>query len=68
MEPKTKKGKASWDIPMSIMASNTFNPIRRIVDGMKLTPHPDKEMIALSIGRCRLVGRGVGEVEGNVFI
>ena len=45
---------------MSIMASNTFNPIRRIVDGMKLTPHPDKEMIALSIGRCRLVGRERG--------
>ena len=32
------------------MAKNTHNPIRKIVDGMNLTPNPDKEMIALSIG------------------
>ncbi|ELU03237.1 hypothetical protein CAPTEDRAFT_162073 [Capitella teleta] len=32
------------------MAKNTSNPIRKIVDGMKLTPNPNKEMIALSIG------------------
>ncbi|XP_041376310.1 tyrosine aminotransferase-like [Gigantopelta aegis] len=50
MEPKTKKGKASWDISLSMTANNTFNPIRNIVDGMKLTPNPDKDMIALSIG------------------
>ena len=33
------------------MARNTVNPIRQIVDGMELTPNPDKEMIALSIGK-----------------
>jgi len=32
------------------MAKHTDNPIRKIVDGMKLTPNPDKDMIALSIG------------------
>ncbi|KAK1874966.1 Tyrosine aminotransferase [Dissostichus eleginoides] len=32
------------------MANNTLNPIRAIVDGMKLTPNPEKPMIALSIG------------------
>lgn len=37
-------------IPASFMARNTDNPIRKIVDGMKLTPNPDKNMIALSIG------------------
>jgi len=37
-------------IPASFMAKNTDNPIRKIVDGMKLTPNPDKELIALSIG------------------
>jgi len=37
-------------IPASSMAKNTDNPIRSIVDGMKLTPNPDKQMIALSIG------------------
>ncbi|CAG2232828.1 TAT [Mytilus edulis] len=37
-------------VPMSEMARNTFNPIRSIVDGMKITPNPKKPMIALSIG------------------
>jgi len=37
-------------IPASFMARNTDNPIRKIVDGMHLTPNPDKDMIALSIG------------------
>lgn len=48
---KTMKRYApEWHVPASKMAKNTFNPIRKIVDGMKLTPNPDKEMIALSIG------------------
>lgn len=37
-------------IRASYMARHTDNPIRKIVDGMKLTPNPDKGMIALSIG------------------
>jgi len=39
-----------WSVPASEFAKNTSNPIRKIVDGMKLTPNPEKEMIALSIG------------------
>ncbi|KAF4072017.1 hypothetical protein AMELA_G00269520 [Ameiurus melas] len=39
-----------WSVRASEMAKNTLNPIRSIVDGMKLTPNPDKPMIALSIG------------------
>uniref|UniRef100_A0A669EBM0 Tyrosine aminotransferase n=1 Tax=Oreochromis niloticus TaxID=8128 RepID=A0A669EBM0_ORENI len=39
-----------WEVKPSEMANNTLNPIRAIVDGMKLTPNPDKPMIALSIG------------------
>jgi hypothetical protein len=43
--------RSSWgSIQASYMAKNTHNPIRKIVDGMKLTPNPQKEMIALSIG------------------
>jgi len=42
-------------IPASFMARNTDNPIRKIVDGMKLTPNPDKNMIALSIGIVKLL-------------
>ncbi|OWA51428.1 Tyrosine aminotransferase [Hypsibius exemplaris] len=43
-------GRAEWKARSSYMAKNTLNPIRKIVDGMKLTPNPEKAMIALSIG------------------
>ena len=39
-----------WNVSASTMAKKTLNPIRRIVDGMKLTPNPELEMISLSIG------------------
>lgn len=47
---KGKSHRLRWDVKPSQMANNTLNPIRAIVDGMKLTPNPDKPMIALSIG------------------
>ena len=48
---KIKSGRQGWLAPASKMAKNTLNPIRRIVDGMKMTPNPEKEMISLSIGQ-----------------
>ncbi|CAL1544859.1 unnamed protein product [Lymnaea stagnalis] len=50
MSQEIKKARKGWNIPVSKMAENTFNPIRSIVDTMKIEPHPDKPMIALSIG------------------
>lgn len=50
MSSKSKKMRMNWEVPASKMSHQTFNPIRNIVDTMKLTPNPDKEMIALSIG------------------
>ncbi|CAG5958381.1 unnamed protein product [Menidia menidia] len=47
---KPKSRRQRWEVKASEMAKNTLNPIRAIVDGMKLTPNPDKPMIALSIG------------------
>lgn len=47
---KAKSRRQRWEVKASKMANNTLNPIRAIVDGMKLTPNPDKPMIALSIG------------------
>uniref|UniRef100_A0A672ZQ99 Tyrosine aminotransferase n=1 Tax=Sphaeramia orbicularis TaxID=375764 RepID=A0A672ZQ99_9TELE len=47
---KAKSRRQRWEVKPSDMANNTLNPIRAIVDGMKLTPNPDKPMIALSIG------------------
>ncbi|XP_076849656.1 tyrosine aminotransferase [Brachyhypopomus gauderio] len=47
---KLKSRRQRWDVRPSEMSKNTLNPIRAIVDGMKLTPNPHKPMIALSIG------------------
>ncbi|KAJ0029483.1 hypothetical protein NQD34_004480 [Periophthalmus magnuspinnatus] len=47
---KVKSRRQDWEVKPSKMAQNTLNPIRAIVDGMKLTPNPEKPMIALSIG------------------
>lgn len=47
---KMKIRRKRWNIRASEMSKNTLNPIRAIVDGMKITPNPEKPMIALSIG------------------
>lgn len=56
---KTKSRRQRWEVKPSDMANNTLNPIRAIVDGMKLTPNPNKPMIALSIGTTRSPNRGL---------
>lgn len=38
------------EIPQSVVASRTHNPMRKLVDGMKLRPNPEKPLIALSLG------------------
>lgn len=48
---RVKSRRQRWEVKPSELAINTVNPIRAIVDGMKLTPHPDKPMISLSIGK-----------------
>jgi hypothetical protein len=40
-----------WSVPASQFAKNTYNPIRAIVETMNIVPHPEKPMIALSIGK-----------------
>ena len=50
-KPMTNGIKDVWlPIQASRSARNTINPIRRIVDRMKISPNPAKEMISLSIG------------------
>ncbi|XP_054710525.1 LOW QUALITY PROTEIN: tyrosine aminotransferase-like [Uloborus diversus] len=39
-----------WNVRPSNYATGTVNPIRAVVENMKLTPNPDKKMISLSIG------------------
>ncbi|KAK2170498.1 hypothetical protein NP493_1149g00075 [Ridgeia piscesae] len=50
VEPKSRRTIREWNVKAAKMAKNSSNPIRALVDEMKLTPNPDKEMIALSIG------------------
>ncbi|CAF1051823.1 unnamed protein product [Rotaria sordida] len=50
-KPMTNGIEKAWlPIQASRSARNTINPIRRIVDRMKINPNPAKEMISLSIG------------------
>lgn len=40
-----------WDVRASTLARKTCNPIRRIVENLQVEPNPNKEFIALSIGK-----------------
>lgn len=44
------------------MSNKTFNPIRAIVDNMKVKPNPNKTMIALSIGELSTLNQEPGIV------
>lgn len=46
----TNSGRTGWSCEASAVSKRTVNPIRQIVDTMKIVPHPEKQMIALSIG------------------
>ncbi|XP_051884589.1 tyrosine aminotransferase [Pristis pectinata] len=47
---RLKSRRTKWNIRASEMSKRTFNPIRAIVDNMKIEPNPEKAMITLSIG------------------
>ena len=50
-----------WVVSVSKTAENTFNPIRNVVDTMKIEPNPNMEVIKLTVGTCTvLVGGLVG--------
>lgn len=46
----SENGSRGWKVPASKAAKRTLNPIRKIVDTMKLEPNPELPMIPLSIG------------------
>ncbi|XP_063529288.1 tyrosine aminotransferase [Cydia strobilella] len=39
-----------WEVRASALARNTHNVIREIVENLEVEPHPNKQLIALSIG------------------
>lgn len=55
---KMRGRKARWSVRPSDMSNKTFNPIRAIVDTMKVKPNPNKTIIALSIGELGRLGGG----------
>lgn len=46
----TRRQREEWNIGISSFAQLTINPIRCIVEGLKLDPNPDKSFIPLSLG------------------
>jgi len=50
VENASNCGRREWNVRASDMARKTRNPIRAIVDNLKIEPNPEKMMIALSIG------------------
>jgi tyrosine aminotransferase len=47
----------------SSIAKNTFNPIRSLVDRIKVVPNPEKQLISLSLG----TERNVDHVSFNIY-
>lgn len=45
-----------WNVKASDFAKGTLNPIRAVVENMKLAPNPEKKMISLSIGDPTIFG------------
>ncbi|KAG0258746.1 hypothetical protein DFQ27_004475 [Actinomortierella ambigua] len=52
----TPHARSSWKVPASIVAKRTSNPIRAIVDHIKVKPNPEKSMISLALGDPTLFG------------
>jgi len=50
MNSKNERIRSNWKVNASVVAKNTFNPIRDVMETMTLTPNPDKKMISLSLG------------------
>ncbi|KAJ3091615.1 hypothetical protein HK102_014101, partial [Quaeritorhiza haematococci] len=40
----------TWSVPASVVAKRTSNPIRNIVDQLKIKPNPSKQFISLALG------------------
>lgn len=56
--------RSKWNVPVSEFAQLTHNPIRAIVEGLKIVPNPEKPLIALSIGEFdNLLPSAVGNLD-----
>jgi hypothetical protein len=44
----------TWKVNASVVSKRTVNPIRQIVDNLKVAPNASKEMISLALGTPRV--------------
>jgi len=47
---KLRTRRTKWEVTVSAQIKATVNPIRSIVETLKLEPNPEKQLIPLSIG------------------
>jgi tyrosine aminotransferase len=50
MPPSEQSQSRPWVVPASDVSKRTKNPIRAIVDNLKVQPNPDKSYISLALG------------------
>jgi tyrosine aminotransferase len=46
---------STWNVPASKVAKRAHNPIRQIVDKLKIDPKAEKALISLALGTFRIV-------------
>lgn len=51
LQRQERTTRRAWNVKASNFATGTLNPIRMVIENMKLTPNPEKKMISLSIGK-----------------
>lgn len=64
----TMRDSKSWNVSSSNYAKNTFNPIRNIIENLHIVPHPEKHMIALSVGKSSLSICACRHAHANCFV
>lgn len=50
IQGKDRKRVRNWNVEPSQFSLNTLNPIRAIVEHLKIEPNPEKAFIPLSVG------------------
>lgn len=50
IQRKDRKRDRNWSVVPSQFSLNTLNPIRAIVEHLKIEPNPEKSFIPLSVG------------------
>lgn len=62
-----RTNRSKWSVSATSFAYNTVNPIRRIIEQLKIEPNPEKFMIPLSIGKCAKALADLGGGHKDIF-